>query len=238
MKLVISQPMFFPWVGFFEQIKLCDSYVHYNDVQYSKGGFTNRVQVKSPEGIKWLTVPLKNLKLGQPIKEVEIDNTKDWRKNHRTLLARCYQNAPFFEEMILIVEELYSQDWKLLDDLSLASLVIISRYYSLLDTKNITHIGSLEIDGKSSERVLETCKVFNADTYITGHGASSYLDHEIFERESIRVEYMSYVKKPYPQLNGEFTPYVSILDLIANMGKDGINCLCSNTIYWKDFVNE
>jgi len=238
MKLVISQPMFFPWVGFFEQIKLCDSYVHYNDVQYSKGGFTNRVQVKSPEGIKWLTVPLKNLKLGQPIKEVEIDNTKDWRKNHRTLLTRCYQNAPFFDEMILIIDELYSQDWKLLDDLSLASLVIISRYYSLLDTKNITHIGSLEIDGKSSERVLQTCKVFNADIYITGHGASRYLDHEIFERESIRVEYMSYVKKPYPQLYGDFTPYVSILDLIANMGKDGINCICSNTIYWKDFVNE
>lgn len=238
MKLVISQPMLFPWIGFFEQIRLCDEYVHYNDVQYSKGGFTNRVQVKSPEGIKWLTVPLKNHKLGQSIKEVEIDNTKDWRANHKTLLTRCYQNAPYFNDMIMIVNELYDKNWELLDDLSLASLIAINNYYSLLDNHHIRHITSLNIQGKSSERVLNTCKALGANIYITGHGARKYLDHKIFEQAAIRVEYMNYEKKPYPQLFGEFTPYVSILDLIANLGKNGINSICSDTIYWKDFVNE
>ena len=45
--VVISQPMFFPWVGMFEQIALADVYVHYDDVQFSKGSFTNRVQLKT-----------------------------------------------------------------------------------------------------------------------------------------------------------------------------------------------
>lgn len=238
MKLVISQPMFFPWVGFFEQIKLCDAYVHYNDVQYSKGSFTNRVQVKAPEGIKWLTVPLKNLKLGQPINEVEIDNKSDWRTTHKNLLIRCYQDSPFFGEMLEIVDAIYMKDWQLLDDLSLASLNIVSNYYGLLDNKTVTHIGNLDVQGKSSERVLATCKALHANTYITGHGASKYLDHQIFEQAGIKVEYMSYEKKPYSQRFGDFTPYVSILDLIANMGKDGINWICSGTIYWKDFMHE
>ena len=49
---------------------------------------------------------------------------------------------------------------------------------------------------------------------------------------------MNYEKKPYIQLNGEFTPFVSILDAIANLGKDASSLICSNAVYWKDFVNE
>lgn len=238
MKAVISQPMFFPWVGFFEQIKLCDVYVHYNDVQYSKGGFTNRVQVKSPEGSKWLTVPLKNLHLGQPINQVEINNQQDWRANHLDLLKRCYEDAPYYSEMRNLVESLYNKEWALLDDLAQATLSNICEYFKLLEDKRFISIQDLNAGGASSERVLITTKKVKADIYITGHGASKYLSHDIFEEAAIRVEYMEYKKTPYPQLFGEFTPYVSILDLIANVGKDGINWIHSGTIYWKDFVNE
>ena len=75
MKAVISQPMYFPWVGMFEQVRLCDIFVYYNDVQFSKGSFTNRVQIKAPnnEGFKWLTVPLKDLKLGSLINKTYIN---------------------------------------------------------------------------------------------------------------------------------------------------------------------
>lgn len=238
MKLVISQPMFFPWVGFFEQIKLCDVYVHYNDVQYSKGGFTNRVQVKSPQGSKWLTVPLQKLHLGQPINQVEINNQQNWRKNHLELLKQCYEAAPYYSEMRRIVENLYSQDWELLDDLSQATLTSVCEYFDFFDTKKFIHIEDLNIDGASSERVLATAIKVKAETYITGHGASKYLSHDIFEKAAINVEYMNYKKTPYPQLFGEFTPYVSILDLIANVGKEGVNWIHSGTIYWKDYVNE
>ncbi len=59
--VVISQPMLFPWAGMFEQIRLADVYVHYPDVQFSKGSFTNRVQVKTAGGSRWLTLPLRDL---------------------------------------------------------------------------------------------------------------------------------------------------------------------------------
>ena len=47
MKVVISQSMFFPWVDFLEQLKLADLNVFYDDVQFSKGSFTNRVRIKA-----------------------------------------------------------------------------------------------------------------------------------------------------------------------------------------------
>lgn len=238
MKLVISQPMFFPWIGFFEQIKLCDVYVHYVDVQYSKGSFTNRVQVKSPEGSKWLTVPLKKIHLGQTIDQVKIDNERDWRASHLGLLKTCYAKAPCYKEMIQLVDSIYSKDWDLLDELSQATLKVVCEYFGFYEKIEFLNIKDLNISGVSSERVFETTLYTGASSYITGHGARQYLNHSIFERAGIKVEYMNYKKTPYPQLYGEFTPYVSILDLIANVGKDGIKLIHSGTIDWKDFVNE
>ena len=49
--------------------------------------------------------------------------------------------------------------------------------------------------------------------------AKEYMDEYLFENESIRVHYFDYSNYPiYPQLYGEFTHYVSILDLIFNVG--------------------
>ena len=59
MRVVISQSMYFPWVGMLEQIRLADVFIHYDDVQFSKGSFSNRVQVKQPDGTSaWMTIPL------------------------------------------------------------------------------------------------------------------------------------------------------------------------------------
>jgi hypothetical protein len=80
--------MFFPWAGMLEQMCLADAYVHYDDVQFSKGSFTNRVQIKTAMGVQWLTVPLRDLHLGQRILEVVVDNRQDWRKKHLLTLQR------------------------------------------------------------------------------------------------------------------------------------------------------
>ncbi len=128
MNVVILQPMFFPWVGVFEQIRLADVYVHYSDVPFSKGGFVNRVQVKTGQGIVWMTVPLLRQKLGQPICEVQINYQKDWRRKHRELLKQAYAQAPYQKDMLDIVDSVYSEQFPTLDQLTTASLAAIYYY--------------------------------------------------------------------------------------------------------------
>lgn len=238
MRLVISQPMFFPWVGFFEQIKLCNTYVNYDDVQFSKGSFTNRVQVKTPNGSQWMTVPLKKVHLGQPINEVEINNQENWQNKHFDLLENCYKDAPFYKDMKSIVEPIYEKEWSFIGQLSQATLEAVCKYYKLYQDRQFLDIRSLKIEGASSDRVLSIALKLGASEYITGHGASKYLNHSIFENNDIKVEYMDYQKMEYPQLFGQFNPYVSILDLIANVGEEGVKYINSGTKYWKGFLNE
>jgi hypothetical protein len=234
--VVISQPMFFPWVGMFEQIKLADIYVHYVDVQFSKGSFVNRVQIKTSTGIKWLTVPLKGLTLGQHISDVEINDSKDWRGSHYQMLTQAYADSPFRDDMLAVVEKIYGAKVKNIGEIAINSLNAVVEYFDLNENTRFVDSRDMKISGASSQRVLDIVGAVGGDIYISGHGAKKYLDHKVFERKEIRVEYMDYQMAAYPQLHGEFTPYVSILDLIANCGKEGRKCINSGASYWRESV--
>ena len=235
-QIVITQPMYFPWVGMLEQIRLADCIVFYDDVQFSKGSFVNRVQIKTRTGTRWLTVPLRRRFLGQHIQDVLIDTSKDWRQQHLDMLTQAYVDAPFLRHVIDLVQAIFDENPATIGELSKSSMMILCNYFRLNELKHFTSSSSLPVQGSGSQRVLDIVKYFSGSKYITGHGAANYLNHKAFADAGIQVEYMDYRKHPYPQLHGDFTPYVSALDLIANVGQDGISCICSCSINWKEFI--
>lgn len=237
MNIVISQPFFFPWIGLFEQIRLANIYVHYDDVAFSKGSFVNRVQIKTPGGFKWVTVPLQHVSLGQHIRDIRINDTYDWRHRHLAFLAQNYAKAPFRDDMLHIVEQVYQFPSSSLFEVVRASIMEVCEYYQLTGDTQFLVSSQMGIGGRSSQRVFDIVNHLHGVTYITGHGAKNYLDHQLFEQHGIRVEYLNYQRRAYPQLYGAFNPHVSILDLIANTGKEGKQYICSGTIYWKEFVH-
>ena len=235
-RVVISQPMLFPWVGLFEQIRLADVYVHYTDVQFSKGSFVNRVQIKTADGFHWLTVPLKNLTLGQNIDDVEVNEAKDWRKGHLDFLAQALRGAPHARDALGLVESVYAEKSSRLAAIAIKSLEAVLAYFGLVEGRRFVRSPELGIDGAGSARVLEIVQKLGGTVYVTGHGARNYLEHEAFERAGVRVEYMDYRRTPYPQMHGPFNPHVSILDLIANTGRAGLEFIHSQTVNWKEFA--
>lgn len=237
MKAVISQSMYFPWLGLLEQIRLADIFIHYDDVQYARG-FYNRVQIKTATCSKWLTVPLRDQHRGQRIDQVLIDNRIDWRTQHRDMLKQAYLKAPFRDEMLTLVDQVFAKDYVTLEDLSRESILSLANYFGLTENTQFGDSAQMGVAGASSQRLHDLCLAVGASVYVTGHGARNYLDHELFEKSGIRVEYMKYRMIPYPQLHGEFTPYVTALDLIANCGKARENVICSEAIYWKEFLSE
>lgn len=57
--VVVLQPSYLPWLGFFDQMRRSDVFVYYDDVQFDKHGWRNRNRIKSPTGPVWLTVPIR-----------------------------------------------------------------------------------------------------------------------------------------------------------------------------------
>jgi hypothetical protein len=226
--------MFLPWIGLFEQVRLADVFVHYDDVQLPQGrSFISRVQIKTANGIRWLTVPIDHARSGKLINEVIIFDEQDWRSKHLNSIRHAYASAPYFQSMFALVEDLYGHASERLAEFNIAATEKITERLGLAPL--FMRSSSLAAAGSSTERLVNLCQATNCDVYVTGHGALNYLDHEQFERNDIAVRYIDYQKVSYPQLHGDFTPYVSILDPLANCGDGTRDLLCSEAVYWRDF---
>lgn len=235
-RIVISQPMFFPWVGIFEQLRLANLFVHYDDVQFPQGrSFMSRVQIKTHNGIQWLTVPVVRGK-NQLIKDVLIDEAQDWRSRHLKTLQLSYAKAAFGNDMLSLVGEIYSLKTKYLSEFNIFAIEKIAEFFGL--STDFTVSSTYRTQTAGSEKLFDLMLLLEGEIYITGHGARNYLDHKLFENREIRVEYMDYKRNSYPQLHGAFDPHVSILDLIANAGRGGLEYINSPTKYWRDFIKQ
>lgn len=222
--VVILQPGYLPWLGFFDQMLRSDVFVYFDDVQYDKHGWRNRNRIKSATGPIWLTVPVLNTgRQGQKINEVEIDNRSPWARKHITAIAQAYAKAPHLKRYLPQLDALLTRHWESLLELDLAVVELICNWIGI--ERQIERASCLGIGGEQSERLLNICKHFQADRYLSGDSAQNYLDVKLFLHEGVQVEWQSYRHPTYPQLHGEFAPYLSVLDLVMNVGEKSLDVL-------------
>lgn len=225
--IAVLQPGYLPWLGFFDQVKRSDVFVIYDDVQFDKHGWRNRNRIKSPDGPAWLTVPVHVERPGQLILDVRIDNRRAWARKHIGTIRQFYNRAPYLNCYLPILEELLNKQWERIVDLDVA---IIEQFQQWLKLNSKVVLSSqLSIQGDRSERLVNLCLYFNAGRYLTGNAARDYLDVDLFEKHGIQVEWQNYAHPQYPQMHGEFVPYLSALDLLLNCGDESTRIL-SNAV--------
>jgi hypothetical protein len=217
-KVAILQSNYVPWKGYFDLIAYVDEFIIYDDMQYTRRDWRNRNQIKTPQGVQWLSVPVKvKGKFHQSIRETEIDGNA-WAQDHWKTLVLNYRRAPFFDEIASMVEPLYRADYTHLSQLNRAFIETLCLYLGI-DTRIRNCWDYILCEGKS-ERLLDLCLQAGASTYISGPAARSYLDESLFSARGIAVEWFDYSGySEYPQCWGAFTHGVSVLDLLFNTGK-------------------
>lgn len=231
MRVGVIQSCFIPWRGYFDFIRSVDLFVFYDDVQYSKNGWRNRNQIKTPQGLRWITVPVRHRSLTQMICETEIDDKEDWRATHMRLWEENYRTTPYYQDVLAILGNLVLGAANTISELNIALTKTVAAYLEI-DTQLMLS-SDLHLGGKKTDRLIELLVKVEARTYLSGPSAEVYLDKEAFRRAGIGLEYKSYDYEPYPQLWGEFNGAVTVLDLIANCGprsKDLIRTKTPNRI--------
>lgn len=233
--VVILQPQFLPWFGVFEQVRLTDIFVHLDDVQLPRGrSFCTRVQIKTPAGKKWLSVPVRH-DATQSIKDVAIIDQPRWRDRALEMIRHSLARAPYGARAVELAAQLLDPRFRRLADLNAHAIERVSAELGF--DRKFLRSSLLGPHGSGSEKLLSLAVQLRADRYITGHGARNYLDHELFEQNGIRVEYIDYQMEPYPQRFGPFDPRVSILDLLAHTGIHAVSHMRSRLVYWREFLN-
>ncbi|MGI0088655.1 MAG: WbqC family protein [Nitrosotalea sp.] len=219
----MHQPQYFPYPGFFHKLAQADVYVIMDKVQYDKR-FTNRNKIIATNGWTWITVPIKKDRKFIPNMDVEINNELSWRELHWKKIHQSYANAKYFYLYKDHLESLYKRDWKFLFDLDLHT---IKKTIEWLGLKiDVIRESELNVQGRSTERLINACKEVGADTYISGTGGKNYIDEKLFEKHNIKFEYQNYLPIPYKQrLAKSFIPDLSIIDLLFNVGPGSLELI-------------
>jgi hypothetical protein len=217
--VVIHQPDFLPWLGFFDRLLRADLYIALDHAQFVSGtsrSWTHRDRIKTASGPQWLSLSVRKAPLGTPISEIRLAPGRAWRDANLNLLRESYRAAPFFAEIFPRLEALYGGAQERLADMTLQSIALLGE---LLDVRIETRLSSaMAPQGASNEMLVDLLGKAGAGRYLSGQGARAYFRPEPFAQAGIEVAWQEFRHPVYPQLHGDFVPMLSAIDILFNCG--------------------
>lgn len=208
------QPYFFPYIGYFQLIANSDVFVIYDDVNFIKKGWINRNNILVNNSSYLFTMPLKSVSQNKLINEIFISDIDKWKIDILKTISNSYKKAPFFDDVFPIIEKIIS-----FDELNLALYIQNSIQnlcaYLKINTKIIM---SSEIDKnnelRGESKIIDICLQLKANQYVNAIGGIELYKKENFSEKNIDLKFIKTENIIYKQFKDDFTPWLSIIDVI------------------------
>ena len=200
-----------------------DTFVVYDDMQYTKRDWRNRNLIKTAQGPKWLSIPVEvSGKYDQKIRDTRVAD-QSWQKSHLDSLYQNYNKAASFKEVWPWVKEIYATcSFSFLTEINLHFIQAINQFLGI--ETEIRYSSEFELDEERTMRLVNICLAIDATDYYSGPAAKNYMTEKYFEENQINVHYFNYSGyQEYEQFYPPFEHGVSILDLIFNTGSLSVN---------------
>lgn len=216
----IMQPTYLPYLGYFHLIAATDVFVFLDDVQFARRSWQSRNRILGSSGEVMLTVPVKKHDRDTPISAIEVSEGEPWREKHLKAIAFNYARRPHFAEGYAFLEETLAAKG-LLADLNRAVVEGAARRLDL--ATEFVNARDLACPGHRSDHLLAICRAVGADDYLSPMGSHDYMEDDgVFAAAGFPVRFQSFVEIAYPQGREPFTPYMSFVDALMNLGWRGL----------------
>ena len=192
---------YFPSIEYFTALFRYEKIVFEVEEHFEKQTYRNRCHILSANKMEKLSLPVIGGRKKIKTKDITIDHTQRWQKDHWRAIKSAYGRAPFFEFYAPYFEPLLLKEEKFLVDFNLKILTICLQ---LLQTR---------ISYSLSE------------TYIKSPDPSKYDDlRSVIHPKRSFTENNLYEIVAYPQVFGnDFVPNLSIIDLLFCEGPNAKN---------------
>lgn len=160
------------------------------------------------------SVPLSKPSQNSLINEVELGDWQPWAAKFLKTIEQNYKKAPHFEEVYLLVEDVFTENCTLISELALRSLKRVSNYLKI-DTEFVdSSVVYANNELKSQHRILDICLKENAKHYINPTGGRELYSKELFAENGILLNFIESERVTYQQYKNEFKPWLSIIDVL------------------------
>jgi hypothetical protein len=222
MILSIHQPHFFPWLGYFDKMVKSDFFIYLDNVQFSKNYFQNRTKIKSINGAEeWLTLPIKKAPLETLIKFIELSDTFKIKLIEQKL-KHNYGKSIYLESYLSQILNIFEFHGNL-SKLNIKSTEFIINQVGFGPERMVASDLNIN-EADANLRLIKYCQELNCDVYLSGVGGKKYMDLELFKKAGIEVRFQDFQpnKIKYNQIGNDFLPGLSVLDVILNVGSEGL----------------
>jgi uncharacterized membrane protein YobD (UPF0266 family) len=210
-----SQPTYLPWAGYFGMMSLSDTFIILDDVQFERRSWQQRNFIKGVNGKTYLSLSVKKKGLrDQKINEVVLNNPIDDFYDHMKSMENYYNKSKYFREYKNIFFEIYERKYIKLFDINYAFINLIKKILRI-DAKLILS-STLKKKGKKNDLIFSLLDNFSIKNYLVNPGSLDYLKNEKREYNLYLFDYNS--SDTYKQLYNNYIPYLSIIDMIFNIG--------------------
>jgi hypothetical protein len=225
--LAAHQPQYLPWLGYFDKMDQSDIFVLLENVQFKKNEWQNRNRIRTADGWQWLTVPVRH-RFPQTIAEVEIDDRAAWSRKHLQALKQNYGRAPHVDTLMPQLEAALESPGSHLAPLNIGLIDVVANVLGI-DTPTV--LGS-DVPAREdpNARLIDLCRALEADTYLSGAGAHDYLDVDAFAAAGVEVRFQAFEHPVYAQRYQPFEPFLSIVDLVMNCGRESLSVIRSGRL--------
>ncbi len=229
--LAVMQPYFFPYIGYFQLIKAADQFIFRDDVQFNERGWIHRNRLLVEGKAIYLTIPCPNKSKYEMINNVEhlMDSHKKIsRKYLLNKVSSYYHKAPFFDEIMPLIQKVINLKTKKIADIAIESVKETCRYLSLKIPRKFAANIIGDHDLGRTEALVYLCKFTGADTYINAPGGKELYTKNEFREYNITLKFLEPGRITYPQFGNEFIPRLSIIDVMMFNPPGKIKDMLSN----------
>ncbi len=229
MKVAIHQPEHLGYLGFYNKMMNADAWIFLDNVQLAKRDFVRRNRIRGQHGAFWLTVPIITKgRYHQQIKDVEINNTQEWRQSHWKSIEHEYRRTPFFEEYADALAPIYQKEWESIANLNITLIKTIAGLFNI--ERPMYRSSELGIEGTSSQLLADLTHAVNGSVYLSGPMGRDYLENSFFDAHGLSIAFNDFTHPIYTQKHGEFMPYMAAVDLLFNCGPESLNIIAQGNM--------
>jgi len=221
-KVAIMQPYIFPYIGYWQLINYVDTFVVYDEIEYTKKGWINRNRILRNGEAAAFSLPIKKDSDTLFVNQRFLSGQSD--KDKQRLLRQiqgAYQKAPFFNEGMKMVTECFADAETNLFGFVYSSILYIK---GVLDIQtDIIPSSSLHFDNtlKSEDKIISICSALGASQYINPIGGTALYDKAHFKAAALELKFQKVHDITYPQFEHGFIASLSIIDVIMFNGITG-----------------
>lgn len=214
MKVGIMQPYFFPYIGYWQLINAVDKFVIYDDVNFINRGWINRNKIIINGQARYINLQMYKASQNKLINEIEVLGNKVYNKKLLKNIESSYKKAPYFSKVYPLIENIIKQDENNMSKYLINSIREICKYLEI----NTQILVSSEIEKNNNlrgqDKIIEICKILNADQYINAIGGIELYSREDFESNGMLLKFLRTKNIRYKQFNDNFLPNLSMIDVI------------------------